>query len=49
MCEEQPQILRLRLAEKRPNSAQDDNWIYDADFGDRTLAFGDLAREAPQV
>ena len=38
MSEEQPQILRLRLAEKRPNSAQDDIWIYDANFGDRRQA-----------
>jgi len=30
--------FRLRLAEKRPNSAQGDIWIYDANFGDGRLA-----------
>ena len=32
------QVLRLRLAENRPNSAQDDCFVFDANFGDRTLA-----------
>jgi hypothetical protein len=36
---EQPQILRLRLAKKRPNYAQDDKRIYVANFRDRALEF----------
>ena len=35
--EEQPQIFRLRLAEKRPNSAQDDSAIYVVNFRDIIL------------
>jgi hypothetical protein len=41
----QPQILRLRLAQKRPNSAQDDSGNYAGHFRDRTL----VTRELPGV
>jgi hypothetical protein len=35
--EEQPQILRLILAQNAPKFAQDDKSIYYTNFGDRTL------------
>src|SRR5881227_1911730 len=39
-AQEQPQILRLRLARLAPNFAQDDSSIYAADFKFRTPGWG---------